>query len=180
MKQRVFYFLLALAVSACLLAACNRRQPNADTAAGGAASPTAMPANGAPSASSATQPAGQAATPAAPASLPANARSTASKAGWWVRINTSLTTAPTITFQIGTSKLQREEWRVWRAGEPAEFDVPASYAQAAQLYLRGNVSPVGKLADLCLMHKNRGVEHMDFDDDSSETKRPTQVDYKCR
>lgn len=85
-----------------------------------------------------------------------------------------------ITFQVGTSKFQREEWRVWNTGEPAEFDVPEKYLQAPRLYLRGNVSPIGKLATLCLMYKGRGVEHMSFDDDDSETKSQTQIDIRCR
>jgi hypothetical protein len=42
------------------------------------------------------------------------------------------------------------------------------------------VTPIGKLADLCVMYKNRGVEHMDFDDDEAETKSQLQTDFKCR
>ena len=91
-----------------------------------------------------------------------------------------MTTAQAITFQIGTDKLNREEWRVWRSGEPAEFDVPANYLQAPRLYLRGNVTPINKFASLCLMYKTRGVEHMEFNDDDSDTKRQTDVDFKCR
>lgn len=82
--------------------------------------------------------------------------------------------------QIGAGKLNREEWRVWRAGEPVEFDVPANYLQTPRLYLRASVTPIGKYADLCMMYKNRGVEHMGFNDDDSETKSQLQVDYKCR
>ena len=174
MKQMAFTLLL-LTVSTCLFAACNKRpeQP-INPGVSATASPTVMPL-----VLSSTPAPGQAATPA-PASMPGPARATANKSGWWIRIHTNLTTAPTITFQIGTSKAQREEWRVWRTGEPTEFDVPANYLQAPQLYLRGNVSPIGKIADLCLMYKDHGVEHMDFNDDDSGTKRQTQMDFKCR
>jgi hypothetical protein len=85
-----------------------------------------------------------------------------------------------LTFQIGTSKYDREEWRVWRAGEPTEFDVPAKYAQVPRLHVRSNLSPIGKYASLCLMYKERGVEHMSFDDDDSETKSQLDTDIKCR
>jgi len=36
------------------------------------------------------------------------------------------------------------------------------------------------VASLCLMYKTRGVEHMEFNDDDSDTKRQTDVDFKCR
>jgi hypothetical protein len=170
MKRMVFNFLLLFAASACLLSACySRRQQPANTGTGIVAAPTVSPATNNP-------------TPNQPAPQPTatGTASAATKTGWWIRINPNLTTAQMITFQIGTGKLQREEWRVWRAGEPVEFDVPANYLQAPRLYLRGNVTPIGKNADLCMMYKNRGVEHMDFTDDESETKSQTQVDFKCR
>ncbi len=172
MKRIPLNLLLLAAACCCLLSACySRREQPANT--GTVAAPTVAPtaANGAPN-----QPAAQ------PSAAPATAATASgvTKSGWWIRINSNLTTAQAITFQVGTGKQQREEWRVWRAGEPAEFDVPANYAQAPRLYLRGSVTPIGKIADLCLMYKNRGVEHMDFNDDGSETKSQMQVDYKCR
>jgi hypothetical protein len=164
MKRLALNLLLLLAAVVFLLSACSRRQSPTGTSASnpGAVSPTASPA----------------ATNPAPSQPPAS--SPATKSGWWIRINPNLTTAEVITFQIGTNKLQREEWRVWRAGEPTEFDAPANYLQVPRLYLRGNVTPIGKIADLCMMYKDRGVEHMNFNDDESETKSQTQVDLKCR
>ena len=181
MKRMALNLPLLLAVGACLLSACySRRQPPANTGSGNVAAPTLTPATtGSPS----NLPAGQSASqPSAqpPATGAPGAASAASKSGWWVRINPSLTTGQMITFQIGTSKVQREEWRVWRAGEPTEFDVPANYLQAPRLYLRASVTPIGKIADLCMMYKNHGVEHMGFNDDESEFKSQAQVDYKCR
>jgi hypothetical protein len=166
--NRLICQLLILCAAGCLLASCStRRNQPVNTGPGTVAAPTLSPAaNTTPNA-----------TPNQPAAATASA---ATKSGWWIRINTSLTTAQAITFQIGTSKRQREEWRVWRAGEVAEFDLPAAYAQAPRLYLRGSVTPIGKIADLCMMYKDRGVEHLNFNDDESETKSQTQLDYKCR
>jgi len=154
-----------------LFPACSRQSGtgSTDTGAPGAATTAASPAAN-----------GQAPNqPSSPAS-PASASSQAAKSGWWIRINPGATTAQVITFQIGTDKLQREEWRVWRAGEPVEFDVPEKYLQVPRLYVRGNVTPIGKFATLCMMYKDRGVEHMSFDDDESETKSQTEIDIKCR
>lgn len=173
MKCKILNLLL-FAICFALLSACYSRRepaPNAGTGAAPATSPAA--ANEAP------EPAGAPASPS-PGAAVATGGAAATKSGWWVRINTNLTTAQSITFQIGTGKQQREEWRVWKAGEPTEFDVPGNYLQAPRLYLRGSVTPIGKNADLCMMYKDRGVEHMDFTDDESETKSQMQVDYKCR
>lgn len=185
MKCKILTLLLFAFCFALLSACYSRREPapNAGTGTAPATSPTA--ANGAPDAASPQPPASAASSASPAAGVAATGGTTATggaatKSGWWVRINTNLTTAQSITFQIGTGKLQREEWRVWKAGEPTEFDVPANYAQAPRLYLRGSVTPIGKFADLCMMYKDRGVEHMGFNDDESETKSQLQVDYKCR
>jgi len=156
------------AAGAFLFSACSRNTGTANTDAN---APGAATATSSPSAT------GQSLNQS-PSQAPDSSQ--AAKSGWWIRINPSATTAQAITFQIGTSKLQREEWRAWNAGEPAEFDVPERYLQAPRLYLRGNITPIGKLATLCMMYKDRGVEHMSFDDDDSETKGQTEIDIKCR
>jgi hypothetical protein len=157
-----------LATVALLFSACSRNTGTANT---GTNDPGASTATSSPSATS------QSPNQSPPQ---ASGSSQATKSGWWIRINPSATTAQGITFQIGTSKLQREEWRSWSAGQPVEFDVPDKYSQVPRLYVRGNVAPIGKLATLCMMYKDRGVEHMSFDDDDSETKGQAEIDYKCR
>lgn len=169
MKKRTASTLpLFLAASAFLFTACSKQSGTSttDTGAPGAATAT--------SPSPATNQSQNYPSPQTPS------QSQATKSGWWIRITPSATTAQAITFQIGTSKIQREEWRVWNAGEPAEFDVPGQYLQAPRLYVRGNVTPIGRFATLCVMYKDRGVEHMSFDDDDSETMGQTEIDLKCR
>jgi hypothetical protein len=169
MKKRMTSAMPALfAAGVLLFSACSRNSGTPDT---GANNPGAATSTSSPSATS-----------QAPNQSPSQASgsSQATKSGWWIRINPSATTAQSITFQIGASKLQREEWRVWSAGEPVEFDVPERYSQIPRLYVRGNVTPIGKIATLCMMYKARGVESMSFDDDDSETKSQTEIDYKCR
>ena len=167
----VFRLSLCLLAAVALCACSARRQPPAATNAETPV-PVATIAN-TTSATTSVSP-----SPTTPATQ--TGASTATKSGWWVRIHPSLTTAQAVTLQIGTSKLQREEWRVWRTGEPVEFDVPANYQQAPRLYVRGNVTPIGKYADLCVMYKTRGVEHMGFDDDDSDTANQLKTDIKCR
>jgi hypothetical protein len=169
MKNRIASTLpLLFAASAFLFLACSKQ------------SGTSTTDTGAPGSATATSPSPATDQPPNQSASPSPVSSQAAKTGWWIRINPNGTTAQSITFQIGTSKLQREEWRVWNAGEPAEFDVPGQYLQAPRLYVRGNVTPIGKFATLCVMYKDRGVEHMSFDDDDSETMLQTEIDYKCR
>lgn len=167
--------LLLFAASAFLFSACSRNTGTTNPEANSPGAPGAATATSSPSATSQSPNQSPSQTPRSSQGL-----SQAAKSGWWIRINPSATTAQTITFQIGTSKLQREEWRGWSAGEPVEFDVPEKYSQVPRLYVRGNVAPIGKIATLCMMYKDRGVERMSFDDDDSETKSQTEIDYKCR
>ena len=173
-KRMTSAMLLLFAASAFLFSACSR---NAGTTNTGADAPGATGAPGA-----ATTTSSPSATSQAPNQSPSQppVSSQATKSGWWIRINPGATTAQAITFQIGTSKLQREEWRAWNAGESVEFDVPEKYSQVPRLYVRGNVTPIGRVATLCMMYKDRGVEHMSFDDDEAETKSQTEIDFKCR
>lgn len=163
--------LLLFAASAFLFSACSRNTGTTNTGTDTPGAPGAATATSSPSAAS--QSPNQ-----SPSQSPVSSQAT--KSGWWIRINPGATTAQAITFQIGTSKLQREEWRAWNAGEAVEFDVPEKYSQVPRLYVRGNVTPIGKTATLCMMYKDRGVEHMSFDDDESETKSQAEIDYKCR
>lgn len=175
MKKRMASTLpLLFAASAFLFAACSKQTGTSTTDASAPNAPNA------PSTATATSPSPAIDQPqnTLPSQAPGSLQT--ARSGWWVRINRSLTTAQVITFQIGASKFQREEWRVWRAGEPTEFEVPGPYLQAPRLYMRGNVTPIGKLATLCVMYKDRGVEHMSFDDDDSETMSQLEVDIKCR
>ena len=169
MKKRMTSAIpLLFAASVFLFSACSKNSGTANT---GANEPGAGAATSSPSAISQTP-------NQSPSQAPVSSQAT--KSGWWIRINPGATTAQSITFQIGTGKLQREEWRSWKAGEAAEFDVPEKYSQVPRLYVRGNVTPIGKIATLCMMYKDRGVEHMSFDDDDSETKSQTEIDFKCR
>ncbi|HKQ73287.1 MAG TPA: hypothetical protein VJ810_06140 [Blastocatellia bacterium] len=167
-KRLTSTLLLFFAVIAIMFSACSRNSGTTTT------DPNAPVATATTSPATATSPTPDQSTTMAPVS------SQATKNGWWIRINPTATTAQVITFQIGTNKIQREEWRVWNSGQPAEFDVPEKYSQVPSLYVRGNVSPIGKFATLCVMYKNRGVEHMSFDDDDSETMLQTEIDIKCR
>ena len=104
----------------------------------------------------------------------------ATKKGWWIRVNTSKTEATSISFQIGTKEKDREDWRTWHSNEPTEFDVPDKYLQVQRLYIHATANPNGRNAWFCMMYRNQGVKHMDFDDNEDQEKSQTDSDGECQ
>ena len=104
---------------------------------------------------------------------------TAAKTGWWIKVRTDRTESTSIDLQIGTKREDRETWRTWRSSDPTEFDVPDKYLQVARIYLNATVNPQGKMAWFCLMYKDHGVKHFDFDNHQEEDKNQTDGDSDC-
>jgi hypothetical protein len=73
--------------------------------------------------------------------LPVPAMAQATKAGWWIRVDTKKTEADGIGLLIGTSAKDRRELKPWHNKDAAEFDLPADLAQAAVLHLRAIAIP---------------------------------------
>ncbi|NBC41400.1 hypothetical protein [Corallococcus exiguus] len=101
------------------------------------------------------------------------------KNGWWIKIKTEKTEASSISFQIGTSKKDRRDWRVWRSGDPVEFDVPDDFRTVSKLYIHATSNPNDKNSWFCMMYKGDGVKHLDFDDDEDQYKGQGDRDSEC-
>lgn len=104
----------------------------------------------------------------------------ATKTGWWIKVRTDKTEATSITFQIGTKEKDREDWRTWKSSDPTEFDVPDKYLQVQRLYIHGTANPTGRNAWFCMMYKDHGVKHMDFDDSEDQEKQQSDSDDECK
>lgn len=104
----------------------------------------------------------------------------ATKAGWWVRVDTGKTEATGIGFQLGASAGERQEWRVWRTNGPAEFDLPADFSQRAALYLHATAIPDDEDVWFCVFYKGEGVRRFDFDTTEGATLKQTDRDPACR
>jgi hypothetical protein len=115
--------------------------------------------------------------PRASAAVPQLA--TATKAGWWIKIRTDRTEAASIDFQIGTEREARESWCTWRSSDATEFDVPDKYLQVARIYVSATANPQGKKGWFCLMYKDHGVKHYDFDNRQEEDRSQTDSDGDC-
>src|SRR5215469_15128934 len=94
-----------------------------------------------------------------------SAEARATKQGWWIRVNTQKTEASTISFQVGTSRLDRQNWWTWKSGQFTEFDLPAALRNAPRLYIRGIAEPRRKHAWFCVFYRDHGVRHFKFDGD---------------
>ena len=109
-----------------------------------------------------------------------SAHAQARKTGWWIRVNTTKTEASSISFQIGTSKDASRNWRRWKSGQRVEFDVPADFRKAAQLYIRATSNPHDKKASFCAFYKDHGVEYFEFDGDEDHDMKPDHSDDDCK
>lgn len=104
----------------------------------------------------------------------------ATKAGWWIRISTDKTEATSIEFEIGRRERDHDPWRTWKAGDPAEFDLPETYVQVPRLYVRATAIPGGKMASLCMMYKDHGVRRLEFDGSEAQIKEQSDTDMDCK
>jgi hypothetical protein len=100
------------------------------------------------------------------------------KTGWWIRIDTSKTTASSIMFQAGLTRADRKDWRTWMAGEPAEFDL-GEMREWPKLHLRMKTDPKKGRAVFCVFYGDHGVEHFNFDGDKDDNMRSTHTDKDC-
>jgi hypothetical protein len=108
-----------------------------------------------------------------------SAHAEATKRGWWIRVNKPKTEASTISFQIGRSVMDRQNWRRWKSGQRVEFDVPAGFRNAAEIYIRATSNPHEKKVRFCVFYRNHGVEHFEFDGDQAHHMKQDDSDDDC-
>jgi len=89
----------------------------------------------------------------------------ASKSGWWVRVNLGEQEATSISFKLGTREEDRTDWRVWRQGEPNEFDVPETYRQLPKLYMYAVTGTGKRNSNFDVFYQGNRKQHWDFDGD---------------
>lgn len=110
---------------------------------------------------------------------PLSATAQATKAGWWMRVDTKKTEATAIALQIGLSKQDRKSWKTWQAGQPAEFDVPGDFSQAAELYVHASAIPDDEDVWFCIHYKGNGVRRFDFDTQQDAAMKRSDTDSEC-
>lgn len=102
----------------------------------------------------------------------------AAKDGWWIKIRKEKQESPTITFFIGSNNHTVESWKTWNSGDPLEFDVPDKFKNINPLYIKAQSSG-GRNSWFCMMYKDAGVKHFDFDDDEDHEEKQTDRDGEC-
>jgi hypothetical protein len=102
----------------------------------------------------------------------------ATKSGWWIKVQKAKQESPTITFSIGSNNHTVEVWRTWNSGEPLEFDVPERFRNINPLYIKAQSSG-GRNSWFCMMYRDSGVKHFDFDDDEDHEESQSERDDEC-
>jgi hypothetical protein len=102
----------------------------------------------------------------------------ATKSGWWVKVQKSKQESPTITFSIGSNNHTVQFWHTWNSGDPLEFDVPDQFRNINPLYIKAQSSG-GRNSWFCMMYRDAGVKHFDFDDDEDHEEQQGNRDDEC-
>ena len=103
----------------------------------------------------------------------------ATKAGWWVRVDTQKTEASSVTLQIGTKASDRRAWRAWHSGEAPEFDVPTDFQKVKEIYIQATSNPSGKTTRFCVFYGGLGMKKFDFSDDKDEQIKQSDREDSC-
>lgn len=115
---------------------------------------------------------------AAAMALPPAHAAEATKSGWWIKVQRANQESPTITFSIGSNNHTVEAWTTWDSSQPLEFDVPARFQNINPLYIKAQSSG-GRNSWFCMMYRDHGVKHFDFDDDEDHEEHQGDSDGEC-
>lgn len=102
------------------------------------------------------------------------------KAGWWIKVDQSKTTAESISFQVGTKDSDRRSWRDWKTGDAFDFDVPKEVQTSPELYLQATANPAGRDVRLCVYYQNIGVKELEFKGNENEQIKQTERETDCK
>lgn len=103
----------------------------------------------------------------------------AAPAGWNIKVCADRTQALKIEFLFGGSKTNASDTYTWEKNKsPNEFDVPAGSANLNEIYIRGDVVPSGRQAELCLMWQGKVAKHLKFNKKEDHTVKQSGND-KC-
>lgn len=102
----------------------------------------------------------------------------AKKDGWWIKVSAKNPESQMIGFYVGASENSYGFWSVWNPGSPVEFDVSEEYRNSPTLFILAQTTS-GKKCGFCLMYKDKGVKHFEFDLEDSHEVKQSDEDEKC-
>ncbi len=104
------------------------------------------------------------------------AKQEAKKDGWWIKAGPQKSQ---MVFYVGTTSNSYTFWRVWNPGEPVEFDVPDEFKNGPTLYILAQ-STSGQKCGFCMMYKDKGVKHIEYELEADHQAKQTDEDQKCK
>ena len=103
----------------------------------------------------------------------------AKKDGWWVKVSTEKPASGSMGFYLGATRASYGLWNLWSPGSPAEFDVSEEFRNSPTLFMLAQTTS-GQKCRFCLMYKNKGVRHFEFDLEDGQEVKQTDEDKECK
>jgi len=107
------------------------------------------------------------------------AKKEAKKDGWWIKVTTQNPESQRMGFYVGATGHSYGFWSVWNPGSPAEFDISQEYRNSPTLFILAQTTS-GQKCRFCLMYKDKGVKHFEFDLEESQEAKQSDEDKECR
>ena len=102
----------------------------------------------------------------------------AKKDGWWIKASAQKQ-GSMIGLYVGSSRGSYGFWRVVNPEDPLEFDVPDEYRNSPTLYILAQTTS-GFECQFCVMHKDKGIKHFEFDLEEDHEMKSSDQDDKCK
>ena len=102
--------------------------------------------------------------------------------GWFIRIIAPQTEAPGVRLEIGFGGVEHshQAWREWRHGQPTEFNVPAKFLHANEIWIKGISLEEDRNVSMCVGFNDHITQKMCFDEDEEhETSRGDDDSCGC-
>jgi hypothetical protein len=103
----------------------------------------------------------------------------AKKDGWWIKVIPQKPEPEMIVFYIGPNSHSYGVWKFWSPGQPVEFDVSDEHRNREKLFIKAQTTS-GVKCRFCMMYKNKGVKHFEFDIEEDFEANQTDEDKKCK
>ena len=103
----------------------------------------------------------------------------ATKAGWWLRVDTRATKAASIQWELGTNAKKLTEKATWSAGGPAEIDLPESVRKENVIQMQAVTAPGAATVVVCVFYQQQGVARIEFNGTDGRQLNQKMKDAKC-
>src|SRR5687767_1025403 len=102
------------------------------------------------------------------------------RAGWWIRVDTRVTKAASIQWEIGTNQKKLTDKATWSVGGPAEIELPESVRKESVIQIQALTAPAAAPAGVCVFYGQQGVAGIEFTGTAGRQLNQKMKESKCR